>query len=120
MFVPVVVVPPPPSPRAQELGNRMAELVRIYREEYPDLTSQEVRQAMDVAHGQVRKELGGTNPAILAALITGILAMLGLFAFLLIQRQQTPGGGLPIPYLVISIAVVAALIVIAARVARRK
>jgi hypothetical protein len=67
----VYVPPPKPSPQAEELGQKMAELIRIYRESYSDLNMTEVKQAMGIAENDVRPDLGGRNPKM--AMVMGLL-----------------------------------------------
>ena len=42
MFVHVPTPPPVPSPEAQELGEQIVEIVRMHREEHPELDASEV------------------------------------------------------------------------------
>ena len=80
-FVPVAP-PQPPSPRAQELGRRLGEVVEKFRREHPDLTGTEIRQAMGLATGG----MGAKSVALLVALALGLLAA-GLLAALFLRRM---------------------------------
>jgi hypothetical protein len=90
----VYVPPPKPSPQAEELGQKMAELIRIYRESYSDLNMTEVKQAMGIAENDVRPDLGGRNPqmAMVMGLLLGFALLAGLLFFYMSQRG---GGGFP-------------------------
>jgi hypothetical protein len=62
-FVPVI--PSTPSPRAEALGQRLAETIEQYRQQNPDLSGLEVRQATQLAVSRS----GGTSasaPALIA------------------------------------------------------
>ena len=112
MFVPVT--PPQPSPEAQELGSKMTELVRIFREGYPNLSFTEVRQAMRVAESELGSEFRGARARITVVIALAVAAlMVGVFTFLLFSRPD----GLPsyslmvviIGLLVVGLAAVAAV-----------
>jgi hypothetical protein len=112
MFVPVT--PPQPSQEARELGRKMAELVRIFREGYPNLSFTEVRQAMRVAESELGSEFRGAGARMTVAIALTVAAlMVGVFTFLLFSQPD----GLP-PYalmvviiglLVVGLAAVAAV-----------
>lgn len=79
-FVPVVT-PPPPSPRARELARRISEAIERFRHEQPGTSSTEVRQALRLAAAS-----SGTVQNLLLKLILVGLVLLGLLAFVLLQR----------------------------------
>lgn len=113
-FVPFVP-PQPASPRAQELGQRVALTIAEFQQRYPDLSAEEVRQALALAADRSPE---GTRQArvVVAALVAAGAVALGLGAFL-------TGGGLPhgigtlFPVL---IAVGAALLAVVASGRRRE
>jgi hypothetical protein len=74
-FVPVVP-PPPPSPRAEALGQRLAEAIEQYRQQNPDLSALELSQAVQLTLART----GGARAATprLIAVIVGLVAALGL------------------------------------------
>lgn len=72
-FIPVV--PATPSPRAEALGQRLAETIEQFRQQNPDLSGFEVRQATEIAVS--RSGGAGAPPRALIALVTG-LAVAGL------------------------------------------
>lgn len=104
MFVPVVVTPPPPSPEAQELGRRIAELVREHAAARGGLKGQDVAQSFRVARSMLRAETGGSglNPGLMVALLLGVLlaGAAALFFF-------TGGGGTPVPVVAILVTILA-------------
>jgi hypothetical protein len=69
-FVPVV--PQTPSPRAEQLGQRLAETIEQFRQQNPDLSGLEVRQAAQLAASRA----GGTcgPPRAILALVAGLVA----------------------------------------------
>ena len=79
MFVPVVT-PPPPSPRVQALGQRIAQIVLEQIAGDGPLSRMEVQQAFRIARTQLRSELGGSGAtaAVVVALGLGVLALAGL------------------------------------------
>jgi hypothetical protein len=80
-FVPFVA-PAPPSPRANELGRQLSEIIKKYCHENPDMTVTEIRQAMILA----QRELGsGSQPVVIALVIA--LLLLGVIGFFFVNRQ---------------------------------
>ena len=85
-FVPVV--PAAPSPRAEALGQRLAETIEQFRQQNPDLSGFEVRQATEIA---VSRSGGrGAPPRALLALAAGV-AVAGLA--LALATGKRGGGG---------------------------
>jgi hypothetical protein len=114
MWVPVVVTPPPPSPEAQELGQRIANLVREHQAGRGRMSGRDVLQSFQVARTLLRSEIGGSPaaPGVLVALLLGLLA-LGAGALFFFSK----GGGAPIPaigLLILVIGVGAALVALVA------
>ncbi len=77
-FVPVVPNPPPPSPRADELGRRLTETIAGFRQEEPALSSVEIRQAVSLALR--RAGVGGSGIAVVVAVLFLTLG-LGVFFY---------------------------------------
>ncbi len=83
MFIPVPTAPPaPPSPEAQELGQHLTDVIHAYQADHPNMTSLEVRQAIQLA----RRTGGGTDAkmaikAIAVGLVLVAMMALGLFFF---------------------------------------
>ena len=100
MFVP----PPPPTARARELGQRIAQLVRDYRAESRSMSGIEVRQAFLVARSELGRE-GGGNPQLIIGVVIGLIALLGL-AVLLFLRQDGAASPTTIIWLVAGVTIV--------------
>jgi hypothetical protein len=85
-FVPVI--PATPSPRAEALGQRLAETIEQFRQQNPDLNGLEVRQATRIAVSRA----GGASapPRALLALVAGV-AVAGL-VFALATGKRGGGG----------------------------
>lgn len=84
-FVPVVVSPSPPSPRAEQLGQRLAEVIRQYREQFPETSGLELRQALRIA--LLRAGGGNRAPARLVALALALAAAAGLLGVALARPR---------------------------------
>jgi hypothetical protein len=85
-FVPVV--PATPSPRAEALGQRLAETIEQFRQQNPDLSGCDVRQATQIAVS--RAGGAGAPPRALLALVATV-AVAGL-AFALATGKRGAGG----------------------------
>ena len=95
MFVPVMMPPPAqPSPRARELGEQIALFVKDYKVQNPDTSAMEIGQAMMLARGHLRKELGGGLQVkmVITGLAMGLVMLVGIGVFVMAQRG---GGGVP-------------------------
>jgi hypothetical protein len=105
-FIPYVP-PQPPSPRAEELGQRLAETIEQYRQQHPDLDRTDVRQATRLALAR-----SGGGPAVargaLVAVVAGAL-LLGLFAALAANGGRCPAQS---PVLVIAVMAAALLVLL--------
>ncbi len=105
-------VPQQPSPRIQELGQRVALLLAEFRQKYPDLSDEEVRQALALASDR-SPDHRDARPAV-AAVVVGAAVAAGLGAYLV-------GGRIPFLHGAAFPAVLAAAVaVLAAVVARRR
>ena len=111
VYIPIVPVAPtaPPSPEAQDLGKKIAELVRLMRQENPKIGPQDVRQGLSLAKQDLRPEIGGCGAkrALVVALLVGTM-VLGAFV------AKTQGQGLDMPWMIIAIG---ALVMVLAGVA---
>lgn len=103
--------PPPPSPRAQELGRRLAEVVDAFRAEHPDLEGEEVRQALQLARGW-----GGAGARTMLPIVAALLAVLVALGLLLFRSGAD--GGTPILFPAAMMLVV--LMVVVMLVLRRR
>lgn len=112
VFVPYVP-PQPPSPRAQELGQRVQLTIAEFRQKYPDLSDEEIHQALASA---VSSSESGTSrpPAALGAIAAAIAVVAGLGVYLFAS-----GGQSARPF-VFGIAVVAAVVGLMAARRRRE
>lgn len=76
------VPPPTPSVRAQDLGARIAQLIRDFQERDPDLSPGDVRQAIRFAAGQLDPQAAQTGrQPVLVALAAGAAVLAGALAF---------------------------------------
>jgi heme A synthase len=107
----MVYVPPPPSRRARELGDRVLGVIEEYRREHPNLTWLEIHQALRLAS----RRSGSERRRMVLALALGVFLMFGfLIAFM---KQDAEGSG-RIP--AVAIAIVVAVVGLALVVIRLK
>lgn len=109
MFVPIVPTPtPPPSPRAQELGRRISDLVEQFRLEQPDAKNAEIHQALALA----AKGVGSAAPVAALVAVTLGLLVAGFVAFFVVARSGDGlGYGSPV---ILPVLIGGALIVLVA------
>jgi len=110
MFIPVPTAPPaPPSPEAQELGRHLTDVINAYQADHPNMSSLEVRQAIQLA----RRTGGGTDAKMaMKAIAVGLMAMMALgLLFLRFTRDmgQVPWLLVGIGVMVVVLGVVAAI-----------
>ena len=106
-----VVTPPPPSRRATELGQKVTELLRIYREQDPGLNVIDVQQALRMAERNFRSEAGGLAanlPVMVGIALFIALAVGGLVFFL-----SRSGGSSPHLLIMIIVGLVVAGLAVA-------
>jgi hypothetical protein len=108
MFAFVPVVPVTPSPRAEALGQRLAETIEQFRQQNPDLNGLDVRQATQIAVSRS----GGTGapPRALLALVAGV-AVAGLVIALAADRPHAGGDGWTMVVPLVAFAVVLGVVV---------
>jgi hypothetical protein len=100
------------SPRAQELGQKLALVIAEFQQRNPDVSDEEIQVATQIAAGHVTGRRNAA-PALLAA---ALAAVAGLGGILYLQRG-TPGVA-HVPWVVIgtgAIIVVGALAVLRRR-----
>lgn len=101
-----VPVQPQISPKAMELGAKIAELVRILREKDPSIGRADVEQGISLAQAELRKELGGRSAGPQLRLILGVavIAMLGagIGAF---SIKSEMGGGASMLWVITGLAI---------------
>lgn len=113
MFLPVITAPP--SPEAQELGRHLTDVIHAYQADHPNMSSVEVRQAIQLA----RQTAGGTDAKrrrAIAAILLGMMA-LGL-AFL---RSNPDMRQVPwVWWVMVAIGVLIVVLAVAAVTASRR
>ena len=112
----MIIIPPTPShasPAAQELGQKIATVIREYQQSHPGLPSADIHQALRIA----RMNSGaGPNPRFLIALLAGLLLLGGFLTFYLSSKPDGDSTGLPImPVLVAVFAIVMLGIIVVAK-----
>jgi len=103
-------VPGQPSPRVQELGQRIALAISEFQQRNPDVSAEEIRAAADLATHQVDAPRGTPARAVAAM---GAAVAVGLGAFL----YRSPSGGHP--SFAWAVGLVAGLVAVIALVNRR-
>ena len=105
-FVPIVASTP--SPRAEALGQRLAETIERFRQQNPDLNGAEVRQAVQIAISRA----GGASTAapVLVALVVAVAAA-GLAVALAADRGLAGGEKWMLLTLVAGFALVLGVVV---------
>jgi hypothetical protein len=106
----VFVPPRTPSPRARDLGRRIAEEIGRARREDPRLSNADVRAALRIAAEQDGNVEAASGVAIAAGMVALLLGLGVFFA----ARDGGDGSALPIAAVVVAIA----LILVAVKVAR--
>ncbi len=109
-FVPVV--PPPPSPRAEALGQRLAETIEQFRQQNPDLNGLDVRQATQIAVS--RSGGAGAPPRVLLVLVAAA-AVAGLALALAMDKPRAGGESWPLMMLIGGIALALGVVVMLKR-----
>ncbi len=89
-----------PSPRAQELGQKLTLVIAEYQQQHPDVSQEEIRVAASLASGQVTARRGAA-PALLAAVVA---AAAGLGALLYLERGVP--GEVHVPWVVVGVGVI--------------
>lgn len=90
-------VPPPLSPRARELGERITETIEAYRKDHPDLSWMDIVGALRVAS----RRSGANRPRMILALAIGAL----MLVFLLVAYAQERSSGESFPVAAVAILV---------------
>ncbi len=106
MIIPTSSPPAQPSPRVQELGQRIALTIAEYQQRNPDLSAEEVRAAAQLATSRV--DAPHAAPARAVAVLVAGLAAAGLGVWL----AGPSGAGRP-PWVAIGALVVVVVAVFA-------
>lgn len=108
MYIPTA--PPEPSARARELAEYLSQVVQAYQRDHPDLTAEDVRQALHL-------NLPSSATAVRALTLgLGAMAAAGLVAYLMVIR--TPEGG-SFPWLLVAVGGLVVILAAAAIMGRR-
>ncbi|HVO36525.1 MAG TPA: hypothetical protein VMT21_13210, partial [Gemmatimonadales bacterium] len=91
MTLPTYVPERTPSPRAQELGQRLALVIAEYQQSNPDVSDEEIRVATEIAAGHVSARRSGRQ-ALIAAVVAAVAA---LGAYLYLQRGSPAAVHVP-------------------------
>jgi hypothetical protein len=108
MMMPTYVPEQMPSPRAQELGQKLALVIAEFQQNNPDVSAEEIRVATQIAAGHVTARRG---PA-LGALAAAVAAVVALGGLLYLERGSPAGAHLP--WIAIGIGAIALAAVVAA------
>lgn len=110
-YVPIVIPPdpaPPASPRARQLSVELDRVIEDFQKNYPDTKPGDVRDAMRLASRAVNAPSEAQARRLVVALLGGIMLLGGLVAYFMASRD--PGAApIEIPWLVVSIGVLAVL-----------
>jgi hypothetical protein len=109
-FIPIVPSPPP-SPRAEALGQRLAETIEQFRQQDPELSSQDVEQAARLALARSGGASAGSRRPLVAA---AVAVLVGLLVALGANGGRCPAQA-PVVYVAVAIAVVALILVMVKR-----
>ena len=109
-FVPVI--PATPSPRAEALGQRLAETIEQFRQQNPDLSGLDVRQATQIAVS--RSGGAGAPPRVVLALVAA-MAVAGLALALATDKPGAGGETWPLLMLIGGIALALGVVVMLKR-----
>ena len=106
-FIPVV--PATPSPRAEALGQRLAETIEQFRQQNPDLNGLDVRQATQIA---VSRAGGACAPPRALLAVVAAVAVAGLALALATDKPRAGGGdSWMLMMLIVALAVVLGVVV---------
>ena len=109
-FVPII--PATPSPRAEALGQRLAETIEQFRQQNPDLNGIDVRQATQIAAS--RSGGAGAPPRALLALVAA-MAVAGLVLALATDKSHAGGESWTLMMLIGGIALALGVVVLLKR-----
>ena len=104
-------VPPPVSPRAQELAQRLAQVIEEFQQRHPDLASLEVRQAVQIAASRTCRS--GRGVVVAGAVIVGVTAALG--RGMVASLHHGGRGQMLLPMVLVMVAVITIALLLALR-----
>ncbi len=108
----------PPSPEAQDLGLKIAELVRLMRQENPKIGPAAIRQGLQLAAQNLRPEIGGSGGAIVALAVAGVVGVTVLGLFLAKGGMDRPWSMATVIFWIIGGIVAAVCVVLAIKLRR--
>jgi len=108
MFVPVIIPTQDASPHAQELGRRIAALIREYRLQHQDASSTDVQFALRIAE----QETGGLTRRRRLVVGAGVVAALLGVSWIFFARAS--GGEAAFPMVVVAGLILVVLIAVIA------
>ena len=115
MYVPMPP-PPPPSPEARELAEFIEKVIDAYRINHPEMSLREIRQAVKLAEPSAGNPLGKQA---VGAMILGLVMFFGVGLYYSKSVSGTGiGGEANIPWVIIGIAVMAAVVGLVAVIKR--
>jgi len=95
MLLPAYDTEQTPSPRAQELGQKLALVIAEYQQRNPDVSEEDIRVATQIAAGHLTSRRGAA-PALLAAVVAAVAALGGI-----LYLQRGSPGAVHLPWIVI-------------------
>ncbi len=107
MFVPVIVPTQDASPHAQELGRRIAALIRDYRLQHQDASATDVHFALRIA----AEEAGGVERRRRMILLGGVLAAILGAGLVFFARAGRGEAAFPLVFVAALILVVLLVVV---------
>lgn len=90
MYVPT----PPPSARAKELAAYLSQVVQAYQADHPELTAEEVRQALELNTPR--------SPAAVKAVLAGLAALVA-FGAVGFYAVSEGGAGEAFPWMLVTV-----------------
>ena len=115
MYVPTAPAPHV-SPRVRELAQLIVEVIRSFRQRYPNVSFPEIRQALRIAEMNARGEIKGTSQEMqrMIAVLVGVL-ILGFGVALFASRQSVDPENVLWIIVAFAVAVVGIIAVLFAR-----
>ena len=111
MFIPVPNPDRTPSPRVQELEQRLSLTIAEFQQRYPDLSQEEIRQAALLATGRLNAPARAPARAFAAAAVAGAAVLLGMMVY----ATSAPGHLPAVPIAAVAAAFVVVALVVRAR-----
>ncbi len=110
----------PPSPEAQDLGLKIAELVRLMRQENSNIGAADIRQGLQLAAQNLRPEIGGPRVAIVLLAVAGVVGVTVLGLFLAKGGMDQPWSMATVIFWIIGGIAAAVRVVLAIKLKRKR